>query len=238
MAHKKLVLAAALVAVAASATLGGAVFAHGFGHDHTANANTSTTEIETKLTDEQKQKVTERKAEIKQRVETKRAEATAKLADKRLAACEKHQDKVNSIFAKATNRNAMHLAVFQKIEERVKAFYVNKNLSVDGYEAAVTNADEKEAAAVAAIEASSEITFNCTSADATKPGAAIKEAMQARHSALKQYRTAVKDLILIVKKHHGQQQNTSTDQVDSTNDGSSSTGTGTREVDTATEGVQ
>ena len=124
MAHNKLVLTAAFVAVASSATLGGAVFAHEEGrkHAHTTNAVVD----DAKLTDTQKQRIEERKTEIKQRVEAKRAEASAKLADKRLAACEKRQVKVNSIFTKATERNKKHLAVFQKIEERVKAYYVDR----------------------------------------------------------------------------------------------------------------
>lgn len=237
MAHNKLVLTAAFVAVASSATLGGAVFAHGGGHHHPANAVVNDTSTETTLTDTQKQRVEERKAEIKQRVEAKRAEASAKLADKRLEACEKRQAKVNSIFTKATERNEKHLAVFQKIEERVKAFYVDRGLSADGYETAVANADEKEAAAVAAIEASNEVTFDCASADATKPGAAIKEAMQARHAALKDYRTAVKDLILVVKKHHGQQQQAGGTSEAGSED-STTNDTPETETETETEGVQ
>ncbi len=242
MAHKKLILAAAFVATALSATLGGAVFAHG-SHDHHATTASTVTasDIETPLTGAQKQTVDERKAEIKQRIEVQKAERSTKLADKRLAACEKRQAKVNSIFTKATERNKKQLAVFQKIEERVREFYATKNLTADGYDAAVATADEKEAAAVAAIEASTEVTFDCASTDAAKPGAAIKEAMQARHAALKEYRTAVKELILVVKKHHGQQQNgdTDTDQSGS-DDASSNPGTDTTgtETETETEGVQ
>lgn len=245
MAHKKLILTAAFVTVASSATFGGAVFAHGGNHHkaHTAHATTmaTTEDVEAPLSATQKRAVDDRKAEIKQRIEAKRAEASTKLADKRLAACEKRQTKVNNIFTKATDRNKKHLAVFQKIEERVREFYATKNLSAEGYEAAVANADAKEAVAVAAIEASSEVTFDCASTDAAKPGAAIKEAMQVRHAALKDYRTAVKDLILVVKKHHGQQQNggtdTATDQ-SGTDEAPSSTGTGATETETETEGVQ
>ena len=237
MAHKKSVLLAALVAVTVSAVPGGAVLAHGgveHGH-HATVANTTTDDVETPLTGEQKQAVDDHKAEIKQRIEAKKAEATAKLADKRLAACEKRQTKVNNIFKKATERNKKQLAVFQKIEERVREFYATKKLSADGYDAAVKNADEKEAAAVAAIEASAEVTFDCASTDAAKPGVAIKEAMQARHAALKDYRTAVKDLILAVKKHHGQQQGTGTEQEDTDTSSSSDTTETETETETQTE---
>lgn len=219
MAHKKLVFLAALVAVSMSAVSGGGAFARGLEGGTTG------------MNDSQKQAVNERKAEIKQRIEAKKAEVSTKLADKRLAACEKRQAKVNTIFTKATERNKKQLAVFQKIEERVKEFYVSKNLTSEGYDAAVANADTMEAAAVAAIEVSSEATFECATTDATKPGAAIKEAMQVRHAALKDYRTAVKDLILVVKKQHGQQQSgTSEAETDDASRNDTET--------TETEGVQ
>ena len=196
MTHSKTILFAAVFAVAGVATIGGSTLARGMEGGRAGMAEA------------QKAKVEERKAEIKQRLETAKAERTEKLADRRLQACEKRQDRVNAIFDRATERNTKQLAVFQKIEERVKAFYATKNLNTEGYDAAVQNADDKEAAAVAAIEASETVTFDCTATDAAKPGSVIKEAMTARHAALKDYRTAIKDLILVVKKGHGQQTNT------------------------------
>lgn len=219
MTYKRSLLLAALVAVTASAAFGGSTMARGLEGGTTG------------MPEAQKQQVEARKAEVKQRIEAKRAEVQQKLADKRLQACEKRQAKVNQIFAKATERNKKQLAVFQKIEERVREFYVSKNLSAEGYDAAVANADAKEAAAVAAIEASTEVTFDCSATDAAKPGSVIKEAMQARHAALKDYRTAVKDLILVVKKHHGQQQN-------ATSEAGSEDSTRNDTDTTETEGVQ
>jgi hypothetical protein len=212
MTHRNLALIAAFTAVVSVAGLGGSTLARGMEGGRAGMAEA------------QKEKVEARKAEIKQRVEAKRAEVKQKLADKRLEVCERRQEKINSIFDRATEQNKKQLAVFQTIEERVKTFYTNKNLSTEGYDAAVANADEKEAAAVAAIEASTEVSFDCASTDAVKPGSAIKEAMSARHAALKDYRTAIKDLILVVKKGHGQQTNT--------NGSDDSTGT---ETETETE---
>jgi len=195
MTHKKIMLFAAVFAVAGSAAISSSTLARSLEGGRTG------------MTETQKQLVEERKTAIKERIETAKTERATKLADKRLEACEKREARVNAIFAKATERNKKHLAVFQKIEERVKAFYADKNLTAEGYDAAVANADAKEAAAVAAIEASTEVTFDCATTDGAKPGSTIKEAMKERHTALKEYRTAVKDLILVVKKHHGQQNN-------------------------------
>lgn len=220
MTHKKLLLVAALVALVGSAAVGGGVYARGGSDDNTASPVATTeetqptttteteTENETELTDAQKQEVEAHKSEIKDRLEAKKAEIKEKLADKRLQTCERRQSMINKIFDNATERNKKQLAVFQKIEDKVKAFYVDKKLSVEGYDAAVANADAKKTAAVAAIEASADVNFDCASADGTNPGSVIKEAMQARHTALKDYKTAVKDLIVLVKKGHGQQTDT------------------------------
>ena len=192
MSHQKLVFIAAFTAVVTVVNIGSSTLARGMEGGRTGMAEA------------QKVKVEERKAEIKQRLETAKTERSTKLAERRLEVCEKRQTRINTVFDNATERNKKQLAVFQAIEEKVKAFYVDKNLTSEGYDAAAAAADEKEAAAVAAIEASTEVSFDCTSTDAAKPGSVIKQAMSVRHAALKEYRTAIKDLILAVKQHNGQ----------------------------------
>lgn len=164
---------------------------------------------QTGMHEEQRQSVDDHKAAIEQRLEALREQHGTKLADKRLEICEKRHDKINTIVTQSAERATKQLAVFQKIEERVKQFYTDKNLSSDSYDAAVATADEKEATAVAAMEVSSETTFDCVTTSGTKPGDVVKEAMSTRHTALKDYRTAIKNLILVVKKAHGQQQENS-----------------------------
>jgi hypothetical protein len=160
------------------------------------------------LSESQQQQVAERKAALHERLAAAKEARKNALQGRRLATCEKRQAKINSVLSRGTDQSRKHLVVFQKIEERVKQFYTNKNLSSEGYEAAASKVDEKQAAAIAAIETSSETTFDCTSTDGAKPGSAIRELMKSRHKALKEYRTAIKDLIVVVKKGHGQPQNT------------------------------
>ena len=201
MTHKKSIVFAVVFALVGAVGLGGSAFALDSVEEQTPQAT---------MTTEQKQRIETRKTELKEKFEAAKEARMNKLEDKRLATCEKRASKINDILTRGTTQSQKHLAVFQKIEEKVKQFYVDKNLSADGYDAAVTNADEKEAAAIAAIEASTETTFDCATADGAKPGDAVKELMKARHEALKAYRTAIKDLILVVKKGHGQQQNADT----------------------------
>lgn len=198
MTHKKLMILAALVAVAGAVTISGSTLARGMEGGRAGMAES------------QKQQVEERKAEFEQRLETAKIKRDEKLTERRLEICEKRQEKVNSVFTKATEQNKKQLAVMQAIEEKVKGFYIAKNLTAEGYDAAVAKADAAEATAVAAVETSESVTFDCTTTDGAKPGSVIKEAMAARHAALNEYRTAVKDLILVVKKHNGQNRDSGT----------------------------
>lgn len=199
MTTKKIVFLGAAIALTGVVTAGGATYARGIDGE------------QADMSQQQRERVEQRKTEIKARVEARKEAVKQRLEDRRLTQCERRQDRVNRILERGVKQNTKQLAVFQKIEERVKQFYAEKNLSADGYEAAATNADEKEAAAVAAIEVAGEVTFDCETADANKPGAVIKQAMTSRHASLKEYRTAIKDLILVVKQALGDKTDTSED---------------------------
>lgn len=191
MTHRKSLLFAAIFSVVGVVALGNGVYAHETDETHVHDVTAA---------EAKQQAIEERKAALKQKLEAAKEQRMNKLESQRLATCEKRQAKINSILAKGTEQSEKHLAVFQKIEERVKQFYIDKQRSAEGYDAAVLNADEKEAAAIAAIETSTETTFDCSTADGAKPGDAIRELMKDRHEALKAYRTAIKDLILVVKQ--------------------------------------
>ncbi len=197
MTHKRSLIFATVFSLVGVLALGTSAYAHDDAMDHSHDTMTTT------KTDRQssvKERAETEKQALRERFEAAKESRMNKLEDKRLATCEKRSAKINSIIQKGAEQSAKHLAVFQKIEEKVKKFYVDKNRSADGYDAAVANADAKEAAAIAAIEASTELKFDCENADGAKPGDAVKELMKTRHAALKEYRTAVKDLIQVVKK--------------------------------------
>lgn len=205
MTYKRSLIFATVFSLVGTLALGTSTSAHDDAMEHSHDAMTTT------KTDRQstvKERAATEKQALTERFEAAKEARMNKLEDKRLATCEKRSDKINSVIQKGTEKSAKHLAVFQKIEEKVKKFYADKNRSADGYEAAVANTDAKEAAAIAAIEASSELKFDCDSADGAKPGDAVKELMKTRHAALKEYRTAIKDLIHVVKKANGTQQTT------------------------------
>ncbi|HEY0964926.1 MAG TPA: hypothetical protein VGE13_00420 [Candidatus Saccharimonadales bacterium] len=151
------------------------------------------------------QRLAEREARMAKRQEARKA----KLDQRRLEICEKREQRINTILTHGVERSKKHMAVFDKISERVQAFYTKKNLSADGYDAAVATVNEKRELAVTAIETSAATTFDCDTTDASHPGQTVREEAKTRRTALKDYRSAIKDLILVVKKGHGQQ-NTNT----------------------------
>lgn len=199
MIRRKIILSVASLAVIGVAVLGNQILvakAMNGGRDGMSQA--------------QNQVATDKKVKIQQRLTAMKEARTARLEAKRLELCQKRQQKINDIVTHGIEQNTKQLAVFQKIAANVKQFYLDKKLSSDAYAGAVANADSAEANAVAAIEASSEITFDCTTTDSTHPGSVIKEAMTTRHSSLAAYRTAIRDLILAVRKANGGQRATDT----------------------------
>ena len=217
MSRKNLLLLTAAFALVNVIAVNGVALARGENSgrggsdDRSAQVATETEQSSDDTNDEAteptEQEIEQHKTEIKERFEARKQERTEKLETKRLDACNKREAKINQILAQGTDQSRKHLAVFQKIEERVEAFYTDKKLSAEGYDAAVANANAKEATAIAAIESSSELTFDCDTTDGAKPGA-VKELMKERHDALKDYRTAIKDLILVVKKAQSTNQTT------------------------------
>jgi len=151
------------------------------------------------IAENQQNTIEGKKAALVKKLQSEKENRVTKLESKRLEVCKTHEQKINTLNSKNTEQNKRQLATFLKVENNTKKFYANKGLSAEGYDSAVTAADAKYADAVAAIEASSEVNFNCETTDSTNPGSTIKEVTVVRHTALKEYKTAVKNLITIVK---------------------------------------
>lgn len=173
---------------------------HDGGSSTTTDNQSSASTTKADSNSSQQNRVAEKRAAIKDRLQNLKSRITMHLDGKRLEVCQKREAKINSLLQKSLENGKQHLALFQSIESGVKDFYVKKNLNSDQYDTAVATANEKEATAVAAIESMGAQTFSCQSTDGSNPGSLIKAAMEARHNAMKEYRTAIKNLIQVVKK--------------------------------------
>lgn len=162
--------------------------------------------------EELREKAQEARRTAEARVEAKKEEIAQKLEGKRLQACEHREAKINSILQKSAQQGDKHLSVFQKIEDRVRSFYEEKQLTVDNYEALVAEADSKEAAAVAAIGAVKGTAYECSGESTGKElGGLLKTTMKQQHAALRDYRTAIKDLIVGVRQGAAEAEETETE---------------------------
>ncbi len=145
-------------------------------------------------------RIVEKRTELERKFEARKEKRKEKLEGKRFELCEKREDRINRLLQSSAENVQKKLVVFQRIEQGVKTFYENKNLSAVGYDSAVNMVDEAEAAAIAAIDAMSNVSFECDDADGSNPGVIISTAARARHDALKEYKTAVRELIVVVKQ--------------------------------------
>ncbi len=125
----------------------------------------------------------------------------ARLEEAKLKACQNREKAIQNIMIRLSDRGTRQLDVFTKISERTQAFYAEKGKTLSNYETLVANVEAKKAAAEAAVETvkNGSTEFEC---DGENPKAVVdsfKENLKSMNSALKEYKTAVKDLIVGVK---------------------------------------
>lgn len=165
-------------------------------------------EIEKKRTEreaERAKKQAERQAEIDAKqaeIEKKADERQAKLDANKLEACKKKEASINSAMKKIAEQRAKQADVFDKIADRTMAFHDEKNLTVANYDALVKTVTDKRAAVDAEIAniKKSTVDFKCDSADPLKVSDTFKSAREGLMTAMKDYKTSVKDLIVAVKQ--------------------------------------
>lgn len=148
----------------------------------------------------QQDRIEARKAELKERMEQKAAERKEKLEGRRLAICQNRQGKINALIDKSAGIGKAKLARIQAFEAGIAKFYTDQNLTSDVYDAALAAADEKEALAIAALNAVAEQQFDCTAIDGAKPSDTIKSVHETKRLALKEYRTSVQELLKVVRE--------------------------------------
>lgn len=159
---------------------------------------------------EERGRVAEKRAEIEKEIQSMKKDRSALLDEKRQKACERVVSKVNAIRVKRSEQGTKHLEVFNKISERVQAFVTEKELTVENYDTLVANIDEKKAAVEAAIAVNTETAFACDTASTESPLRLPRTTIEAVRDSLKEYRTAIKDLIVNVRSSAEKTESTDT----------------------------
>jgi hypothetical protein len=163
----------------------------------TENKGRSTVEDRTAAEITRKAKIEAATAAAKERREA----AGEKLTAKKLKACENRQANINERTTRISDRGTKHLALFTSIAERAKAFYVKKGNVLANYDTLVADVEAKKVAAQTTVDtiATSKATFTCEGNDPKLAVDDFKAKLTLRNNALKEYRTAVKNLIVGIK---------------------------------------
>lgn len=149
------------------------------------------------------QTVAERRAQLTERLNQLKTERQARLSERKLQACQAKTEKINAIIQQRGKQAEKHLETFKSIATRVQEFVQTKQRTVENYDTLVAAIEEKEAAAQAAIEVNNATVFDCTTADASSPAKVPRTTITEVRDTLKEYRTAIKNLIVQVKNTGG-----------------------------------
>ena len=163
---------------------------------------------------EKKQAAQEKAEQAKQRAEQAKAQAQTKVSEtkqrlegKKLQACEAREKRIDATMEQMTKRGQTHIAVFTKISDRVQVFYAEKGRTVENYDALVAAVQAKKLAAEQAVSGAQSVgeVFSCTGDNPKIASTEFREAHKVQVAALKEYRTAVKNLIVAVKSAQSSQ---------------------------------
>lgn len=141
-----------------------------------------------------------------------KAAAADKQAAAKLRVCQNRQKAVTNIMARIADRGQKQVNLFTTIADRTEKFYTDKGKTLSNYDALVTDVNTKKAAAQTEVDTlkSASTTFTCDGSDPKGMAASFQTDLKAEIAALKDYKTAVKNLIVGVKSVQSTTSNTST----------------------------
>jgi hypothetical protein len=208
----RIVLKRGLVVVAAlvfsCALAGGPAVAFAQEGDDAADDNTATTTSTGSDTETETHTGTNRGSNLKERLQElkdqRQERQDKRLASAKLKVCEARQKNIEHVMDRSEARAENQLKLFNTITERVEAFYVKKGKTVANYDELVANIATAKAKVQADVATMKGLTsFDCNGEDPKGDVEAFKTAHKAVIQDLKDYRTAVKNLIVAVKSAQG-----------------------------------
>jgi hypothetical protein len=133
------------------------------------------------------------------------SQAGTKLADAKLRVCQHREKSINNIMARIADRGQKQLDLFTSIATRTEDFYTSKGKTLSNYDALVSDVNTQRAAAQSEVDTikSDSVSFKCDGTDPKGAAQAFKDDLKLEMSALKTYRTAVKNLIVGVSSVQG-----------------------------------
>lgn len=132
-------------------------------------------------------------------------DASTRLAATKLKVCQHREKAIDNIMARIAERGQKQLDLFTTIATRTETFYTTKGKTLSNYDALVTDVTAKQTAAQTAVDTikADKANFKCDGTDPHGASTTFKTDLKLEISALKDYRTSVKNLIVGVKSVQG-----------------------------------
>lgn len=132
-------------------------------------------------------------------------QGATRLADAKLKACQNREKAITNIMSRIADRGQKQFTLFGTIADRTEAFYADKGNTLSNYDALVVDVNAKAIAAQAVLDTlkTNSTNFSCDGTDPKGFVDSFKSDLKAEISALQDYRTSVKNLIVGVKSVQG-----------------------------------
>jgi len=129
------------------------------------------------------------------------SQGNERLAAAKLKACQNREKAIGNIMARVADRGQKQLVLFGTIATRTETFYTNKGKTLSNYDTLVADVNAKQAAAQTAVDAikSASTGFSCDGSNPRGFVSSFQASLKSEISALQDYRTTVKNLIVGVK---------------------------------------
>ncbi|MDD3035794.1 MAG: hypothetical protein PHO93_02645 [Candidatus Saccharimonadaceae bacterium] len=133
--------------------------------------------------------------------DSSQSNSSGKLDDKKKQICERNSNRIRNMFTNMNSLGEGRLNLFDNIAQKVQKFYSDNKLNVENYDQLVQEINSTKEAAQLAIQAavSTSSQFGCDTDDPKGTVNQYKVQVKTQVQALKDYRTAVKDLISAVQ---------------------------------------
>jgi len=134
-------------------------------------------------------------------IDSKGTETDHHLSVDKLKICQTHETKIDSVMGRIGDRGQKQLDLFTTIATRVETFYTKSGKTLDNYDTLVTAVNTAKDSAQTAVDKvkADKASFKCDGTDPSGAASSFKTDLQTEITALKNYRTAIKNLIVGVK---------------------------------------
>lgn len=175
------------------------------GHDHSVTDGPSKSESITDKAERYRKDfqatLDRQKTERKTKMQDKREQAKQKLGTAEKNLCERHQKKINTLIGTMNDRRQNTFDRITKISDAVQRYYTKQAISYDGYYEVVAKVAAAKSTAESAMQTQRSTTpFDCNGDQPRADMSLFKEKRSGSIDAMKLYRSAVKELVTVVKQ--------------------------------------